>query len=271
MTRVGVVTIAHRRRAHLENQHRSLALGSRRPDRYVVVAMSDPGLGPAEIDGLESEVDWLSAPPGGLPLATARNRGAGQLIESGADVLVFLDVDCLAGRDLVAGYAEVVEEHPHTLWSGPVTYLPPAPRGGYDLVRLERLDDPHPARPAPARGEIVTGSRPELFWSLSFAVSAPTWQRLGGFCEDYVGYGGEDTDLAFGARAAGIDLGWVGAARAYHQHHPVTRPPVEHVDDIIRNGSLFADRWGEWPMQGWLREFEEAGLVRRDGHGWVSV
>ena len=34
-----------------------------------------------------------------------------------------------------------------------------------------------------------------LFWSLSFALDAGDWDALGGFCEDYVGYGGEDTDF----------------------------------------------------------------------------
>jgi len=49
-----------------------------------------------------------------------------------------------------------------------------------------------------------------------------------------------------------LGLGWVGGARAYHQHHPVSSPPVEHLDDILRNGRLFHERWGEWPMTGWL-------------------
>ncbi|WP_375545594.1 galactosyltransferase-related protein [Janibacter hoylei] len=26
-------------------------------------------------------------------------------------------------------------------------------------------------------------------------MSEDTWSRIGGFCEDYVGYGGEDTDF----------------------------------------------------------------------------
>ena len=61
------------------------------------------------------------------------------------------------------------------------------------------------------------------------------------------------------------------AARAYHQHHPVSSPPVEHLHDVLRNGRLFCDRWGEWPMRGWLEQFERRGLVRRDGAEWVLV
>ena len=97
------------------------------------------------------------------------------------------------------------------------------------------------------------------------------WQRVGGFDETYTGYGGEDTDFGQRARAAGLDLQWVGGADAYHQHHPVSDPPVEHLDDILRNGRRFADRWGFWPMEGWLRAFAERGLVRREGDGWART
>ena len=34
---------------------------------------------------------------------------------------------------------------------------------------------------------------------------------------------------------------------------------------------VFADRWGWWPMQGWLDAFAERGLVRREGAGWVAA
>jgi len=63
----------------------------------------------------------------------------------------------------------------------------------------------------------------------------------------------------------------VGSARAYHQWHPVSDPPVEHLDDILRNGATFFERWGSWPMEGWLAEFERRGLVRKQGETWVRA
>ncbi|WP_205472488.1 glycosyltransferase family 2 protein [Nocardioides sp. SYSU D00038] len=266
---VAVVTIAHGRHDHLALQHRSLAAATARPADYVVVAMHDPGLGPATVDGLGRRVRHLPRHPEGLPLAAARNLGVTTALEAGAEVVVVLDVDCAAGPGLVASYAEVVRERPGHLWCGPVTYLPPPPSGGYRLDDLDDLDDPHPARPAPAPGEVVLGGDPDLFWSLSFAVHRDTWRRVGGFHEGYVGYGAEDTDLGHTAAAAGVDLAWAGAARAYHQHHPVSRPPVEHLDDILRNGRRFRDRWGRWAMTGWLEEMAELGLVARQGDDWV--
>lgn len=266
MNRVAVVTVAHGRHAHLQGQRATLAASSLPPDAHVVVALDDSEL---VTRGLASVA--VETAPDGLPLAAARNRGAEAALADGADVLVFLDVDCLAGVELVAAYVDAVRAEPDVVWSGPVTYLPPPPDPGYDLGRLDDLDDPHPARPAPPRGSRTRGADPDLFWSLSFACSADAWRHVGGFCEEYVGYGGEDTDFARLVVASGLDLGWVGSARAYHQWHPVSRPPVEHLDDIVRNANLYRDRWGREAMGGWLDDFARRRLVVRDRDGRWQV
>jgi N-acetylglucosaminyl-diphospho-decaprenol L-rhamnosyltransferase len=261
-----VVTVVHRRHDHLARQRASLAAPGAAAADHVVVAIDDRVVAAA---------DWCTASlpstPLGLPLAAARNLGARVALERGARTLVFLDVDCLADPSLVEAYTEVVTEEPDTVWSGPVTYLDPPTADGYDLTSLRDLDSPHPARPRPAVGERLRGADPDLFWSLSFACSAEAWRRSGGFCEDYVGYGGEDTDFARVALGAGLDLGWVGAARAFHQWHPVSRPPVEHVVDIVRNAEVYRRRWGATPMAGWLEAFEERGLARRGDDGRWQV
>ena len=262
-----VVTLAHGRHRHLRAQQHSLLAGSLLPSSYVVVAMDDPAVDEHLMPALDPEVVHLPGDPRGLPLATARNAGVRTALASGAETVVLLDVDCLAGRDLVAGYDAVVASCPGAVWSGPVTYLPPPGAKGYDLAHLDTIDDPHPARPAPAPGQVVRDASPDLFWSLSFACHRDTWERVGGFCEHYVGYGGEDTDFGHRVVAAGAGLGWAGTPRAYHQHHPAADPPVQHLDDILRNGRVFARRWGRWPMEGWLLEFERRGLIERDGHG----
>ncbi|NYD57437.1 GT2 family glycosyltransferase [Nocardioides marinisabuli] len=270
MSGTAVVTIVHGRHHHLARQRASLALGDVLPDLSVVVAIDDdPPV--AALRGVETRVLHLPAEPQGLPLARARNRGVAEAVRLGADVLVLLDVDLLAGPGLVAAYADVVRCDPVALWSGPVTYLPPPPAGGYDLGALGALDDPHPARPAPTPGEVLRDASPDLFWSLSFATSAQAWERVGGFCEDYVGYGGEDTDFARLAVAGGVPLGWVGSARGFHQHHPTQDPPRQHVDDVLRNAALFHRRWGWWPMTGWLEAFEAEGLVARQDGRWVRA
>lgn len=264
---VAVVTIAHGRHDHLASQHRSLARGSVLPDTYLAVAMDDPGIVEDRERALTREVVHVDRSPGGaLPLAAARNLGVRTALERGADVVVLLDVDCLAGDRLVEAYTEVVTARPRWIWSGPVTYLPPAPPDGYpeDPAELAAWDDPHPARPRPEPGQLVHSIDPDLFWSLSFASTPATWDRVGGFCEDYTGYGGEDTDFGWSAVAAGVELWWVGGAWAFHQHHGPGGPPAQHLHDVVRNAGVFHDRHGRWPMQGWLDDFARQGLARRD-------
>ncbi|NYJ76428.1 galactosyltransferase-related protein [Allobranchiibius huperziae] len=269
--RLALVTIAHGRHAHLAAQVEHLARGTRRPDRHVVVSMADEQIAPLLSGVPDTDVLSVDADPARLPLAAARNAGATAALDGGADSLMFLDVDCLPGVRLLERYAQVTSSAADSdgltpvIWSGPVHYLPALERGeaSYSATDLA-LSRPHPARPVPDGDRLLDEPRLELFWSLSFALTAATWQRLGGFCEDYVGYGAEDTDLA---RVLGRESGrltWVGGATAYHQHHPTSTPPVQHVAPIVRNANVFHRRWGDYPMLGWLREFESQGLVRHD-------
>ncbi|MCU1405436.1 MAG: hypothetical protein JWQ43_1739 [Glaciihabitans sp.] len=252
---------------HLLNQVNSV----RRIDAelpYVVVWLDD---NPSpQLDG----VHVVRVPPtsSGWQLARGRNVGANAAIDLGAEQLVFLDADCVAGPELLARYNDAAIAHPGSILCGPVTYLPEDTPAG-SIVDFEAVTRPHAARPAPPAGatEVADADQYPLFWSLSFALSADTWRRLGGFHEEYLGYGGEDTDFAFSARQLNIPLVWVGGAHAYHQYHPTSSPPWQHLDDILRNGALFAGRWGQWPMLGWLQAFEAAGAVTQSGDGWVRT
>ncbi|GAA2546935.1 glycosyltransferase family 2 protein [Pseudonocardia hydrocarbonoxydans] len=255
-----VVTITRGRDAHLHRQR--VGLADDPPDRHVVVGMGArpeladvPGAPPVTV--LEVDV-----PDSGLPLAAARNAGAAA---ADADLLVFLDVDCIPAPGMLRRYADAARRvDGPALLCGPVYYLPPAPDGGYPADGLAALAPPHPARPAPPDGELVAEERFDLFWSLSFAVTRATWAVLGGFCEDYTGYGGEDTDLACTAREAGVGLFWVGGASAFHQYHPPARETPGRIAEIVRNARLFHRRRGRWPMTGWLDDLAARGVVEFD-------
>jgi GT2 family glycosyltransferase len=265
--RTAVVTTVHGRAGHLHRQLDGISRSARLPDMHVIVAIDDPAVPDVvAASGYSAHVVHCDNGPGPLPVASARNLGALTALDRNADLLVFLDVDCIPGRNMLGRYHEVVadSEHRDALLCGPVTYLPPL-RGaeGYPET-LECLINPHPARPAPPDGDVVASTDYKLFWSLSFALTASTWQRIGGFCERYRGYGAEDTDFAQTACAAGVSMRWVGGAHAFHQFHPVSDPPVEHLHDIVRNARIFHRRWGWWPMPNWLNAFEQRGLITRD-------
>jgi GT2 family glycosyltransferase len=264
-----VITVVHGRHDHLLAQRRGLAHSQVQPGRHVVVAIDDPAVTEVVQDGtgLETVVVPIPSHAAGLPLAAARNAGARWALAEGAEVLVFLDVDCIPSPAMMGYYLAAARAFPGSLLSGPVTYLPPLPAAELSASALSRRRSPHPARPDPTPGQVSPGPA-DVFWSLSFAVTASTWRQAGGFYEGYVGYGAEDTDFARTAQRAGVELRWVGGADVYHQHHPVSKPPVEHVPDIIRNGSIFHRRHGIWPMRGWLQTLQERGSVRNSGRGW---
>lgn len=267
--RIAVVTVVAGRHGHLALQRAGLMAGGRAPDLHVIVGMGEPVAPDVRATGLLA----LQVPvvAGRLPLAGARNVGAAAALRDDADLVVFLDVDCVPGDRLVSRYAEVADALPRSLLCGPVAYLPPPPPAGYQLDMLPGLATPHPARPHPAEGGCQRQGDHTLFWSLSFAVTAQTWSTLGGFCEDYTGYGGEDTDYGQLAAAAGVELCWVGGAYAFHQHHPNADPPIQHLDDILRNAGVFHRRWGWWPMRGWLSAFEREGLIELRSGRWRRV
>lgn len=265
-----VITVASRsRREHLERQRRVLAEVA---DDIVRVEAWLDQTPPERIP--DAETRTIHVPPGshGLRVGEGRNRAAAAAIDAGADLLIFLDVDCLPGPGLLPAYRAAAAAHPETLLAGAVTYLASVqrPERAADLPFLVR---PHRARPALAPGttRAATPSEFDLFWSLSFAVTPATWARIGGFHPGYEGYGAEDTDLAWTARAGGVELRWVGGADAFHQWHPVSSPPWQHLDDILRNGATFHRRWGSWPMGGWLDAFAAAGAIEQRGDGWVRT
>ncbi|MCZ4067503.1 glycosyltransferase [Microbacterium sp. H37-C3] len=263
MSDMAIVTLCSAPRLeHLRNQLRATAGVPR-----VVVWIGDDD---APLLDAESVV---RVPPGaaGLRLAAARNAGARAAEALGARLLVFLDADCIPGPELVDRYRDAASQHPDAVLCGPVTYLPAG--AALDAASLRAATAPHAARPAPPAGTLQRADPADypLFWSLSFATTTAVWQAVGGFDERYEGYGGEDTDFAFSLRRAGVPMVWVGGADAYHQHHETSSPPWQHLDDILRNGALFAEKWGEWPMTGWLEAFERAGAITRQGDGWRRV
>lgn len=269
-----VVTPVRGRLDHLVNQRRFLdAVMPEATHVVVAVDMADLAgdLDRAGVGGANVIIVHEPDHPLGMPTARARNRGVGEAVARGADLVVLLDVDCVP----LPGFAEAMtaaaarfevldggDDECGAVLNGIVTYLPEGARLGEETpTAAARFVDPHAARPAPARGEVYVDDEHRLLWSLAFAVTPAQWRAIGGFDETYVGYGAEDTDFGMRARAAGLRMGWVGGAQVLHQWHPSANPPVHHVVDIVRNANLYRERWGVWPMEGWLRAFAERGLV----------
>jgi len=249
MEKIAVLTLVKDRHEALANLIKGLELGSMHPDELIVVFMNEH---PCKLPDTSFPIithSLLSEEL--LPLAKARNYAASK---SNAQYLIFLDVDCIPGQHLVAGYADAMDET--SLFSGQIRYLiQQAQFKSFSDSALAELSDPDPIR---ANLKELPYA---LFWSLNFACSRVTYNRIGGFDESFTGYGGEDTDFAFTAEQKGILLRTIDVT-AYHQYHASYSPPLNHFDDILKNTRVFKQKWNKWPMEGWLKRFEKMGLVR---------
>lgn len=254
---ISVLTLVKNRREHLDNLVEGLRRSTVVPAKLVIVDMSDV---PIALPNTRFPVELVRLETSGLPLAQARNLAAAK---ADTEALLFLDVDCIPGSHLVGAMAAAVQD-PSALICAEIRYLAAADtRGGpWTEASLKAAGVPHPVRDFPADG-LVRQANAGLFWSLAFGVSRAAFERIGGFDERFTGYGAEDTDFAFRATAAGLNLAFMGGASAYHQHHPVYDPPLQHFADIVRNARLFRDKWGFWPMDGWLDAFAHLGFLRR--------
>ena len=251
-----VLTLARGREAQLANLMRGLARQATPPAELVIAWMQPAPAGDLPDPGCP--VRHLVVPGEPMPLAAARNRAAEA---AASDLLVFLDVDCVPGPGLVAAYARAAGEA-EGLLLGEVLYLPEdALDGGLDFARLDRLGRAHPSKPPVPEAGLRAEPDAGQLWGLSFALPRRLWAAVGGMDEGFSGYGAEETDLAWRLAVAGGRAWWVAGARAYHQHHAVSVPPLPHFDDILRNAARFRARHGRWCMEYWLGGFRDAGLI----------
>lgn len=252
---ISLLTIVKNRANHLAQLVEGLRRSLVPPDELVI---ADMGSTPALIaPDAPFPVRLIRLERSGLPLAAARNAAARA---SKGEYLLFLDVDCIPMRGLVGDMRDQLARG-DALVCAEVFYLGPTDaRNGWEEESLKLSAQSHPIRAFPAE-DVREERNAGLFWSLLFGIRRRRFLDLNGFDEAFNGYGAEDTDFGFRARKAGLPLLFKGGAGAFHQYHDVLDPPLQHLEDIVRNAQLFHDRWHFWPMEGWLDEFANRGLI----------
>ncbi len=133
------------------------------------------------------------------------------------------------------------------------------------LARHRAIEDPLVALVGPYPWESLAGSAPFRRWAepnpqddiadpahagwLHFATgnlsaSRATLERLGGFDERFTCYGWEDLDLGLRLERIGGRVVFDPAARAVHEHPPMTRAQLWRRErEMGRSAWLFADKW----------------------------
>jgi GT2 family glycosyltransferase len=193
----------------------ALAALSSQTDRDFDVIVADDGSAPpshelvaraADELGLRAKVVWQ--PDDGFRKARAQNLAA---LQTDAELLVFLDGDCLAFRDLIAQYRRAAR--PGEFCAGAVVFLDPlrttqlAERdvraGAHEqsLTPRERMR----ALGVHWRNRLNAGRRVERprIRGGNFAVTASLFRQVDGYDEVFCGYGKEDSDLRNRMRNAG--------------------------------------------------------------------
>jgi len=255
---ISVLTIVQGRAQALNNLIKGLGLSSLMPDELIIVLMNEQSRPLPASPFKISQVPMYSSSR--MPLAAARNLAAKM---ASGERLVFLDVDCIPSSTLIKSYMSLPSAG--FLLNGGIRYL-----GRDSISELTDFEDLYLlSSPDTIRGELDDLPH-KLFWSLNFSCSADDYHRIGGFDEAYKGYGAEDTDFAFKAREKGIEMALVNDC-AYHQYHESFSPPLNHFLDILSNAKLFYDKWGCWPMEGWLSKFAQMGLIEFKADKIITV
>ncbi|MEX2206549.1 MAG: glycosyltransferase [Myxococcota bacterium] len=213
--------------------------------------------------GLHARVVWQ--PDDGFRKARAQNRAA---LETDAELLVFLDGDCLAFRDLVAQYRS--KARPREFCVGAVVFLDsastrslaePAVRAGAHeraLTLRERLRafDVHWRNALNLAGRL---ERPRIRGG-NFAVSADLFREVDGYDEVFGGFGKEDSDLRNRMRNAG--------ARGISLWH---RAFVAHLArDVVRRAGFRERPPADLYREGKLRVRARTGLSSHTGAGALA-
>lgn len=252
-----VLTLNKNRSNHLAKLIDGLNRSTIFPKELIIVEMSDT---PVTFTSPNFSIQSITLKTNQLPLAKARNLAA-QTATS--DKLLFLDVDCIAAHNFVENMSNALNKYKGLITCN-VYYLP----GNFinyneNYLPLEekmlKIGKPSPYRKF-INNKYIEGSF-QNFWSLAFAIKKNIFDNIGGFSEDFIGYGGEDTEFAYKAIKKDYKHYLGGFIGAFHQYHDIDNFPYCKFSDIIQNAQIFYNKWGIWCMNGWLETFQKEGYI----------
>lgn len=219
------------------------------PEQFEVVVADDGSTDPPSVGSHRYRTRVLYQERRGFRAAAARNLG---LHAADGDVVCFLDCDVVPGPDYLATMSDAVAE-PQTVVVGSRRHVD---LSGWDADAVRawsagRIDGP-PRLPDPqwlADGYAATDDlRASDDTSFRFVISAVLGGSrrflcdIGGFDERFVGYGGEDWELAQRCWLGGADLLHVPGAVAFHDGPDLAGRTSELTEIKNRETAMLAKR-----------------------------
>ena len=245
-----VVTIVKNRTQQLSNLIANLEQSELAPSELIVVWMTSPSSN-SLIQSEQFSIKHKFATSEELPLAQARNKG---FKACSFERIVHLDVDCVCDPALFSTMMKNWKDNTiHTTNIIPLTEMP-------DNAQFEQLMERSELHVLNGRRN---ASAMHNFQSAVFGVSRSDFDKVGGFDEQYHGFGIGDIDFATRCHAAGIGLEKLSLT-AFHQYRANYQFPINHLLDIVTNANLFKAKWGYYPATDWLSAFVSQGFVNQD-------
>lgn len=200
---------------HAELARTVAALHAQQPRPASIVVTDDGSRVPPDPDRLAGPVPVrvLTQPDRGFRAAAARNRGAAAAT---GELLVFLDADTCPAPGFLAALLRRVAVCPDVLAVGRRCHVEPSDG---DPARAPRFADPEwLARGYRDSRDLLDADGRSFRFVISALLACPRtlFDDLDGFDERFVGYGGEDWDLAYRAWNAGAVLVHEPGAVGWH-------------------------------------------------------
>ena len=212
-----------------------------------------------KMDKTFGKIKYFWQPDKGFRAGQARNRGV-DLMDKTSGTIIFLDSDIIFREDWLATYDRITKAHPDCIICGRYDFLLPTsfrirvenvahdfdkvvsnafpilriPWGeffGKDM-RKELFQKDKEEREKTGKNRIVTESGGALFGGNTLMPKA-AFQEIGGFDENIIRHGGEDSDLGQTAQEKGIPFIFSEQPMAWHIYHQ--RDQEKNKKDLVKN------------------------------------
>ena len=214
---------------------------------FEVIVVDDASDPPLELPSSPLDVRLVRQEGAGFGLARARNSGARVAAH---EILVFLDGDMLAEKELLAAHARWHHSLSDALTfgmyrrvsvDGVSVSMVRGRTGSISSLLGDRASDPSPLAEYIDKANGLNTKRDDIFRAASggnLALRKRFFDEIGGFDETFTQYGGEDTEFAYRAYTLGALLVPASEAMAWHQGRLNESREKKERDAAVQLGKL---------------------------------